>query len=43
MTHDEWLAWVQARLDEHDPLRHGSDGIWGTLADVSSWTYPDTH
>lgn len=40
-SHAEWLDWAQSRLKNYDPLECGIDAIWNTLAQVTSWEYPN--
>lgn len=37
----EWIAWAEARLEEADPLHHGVEAIFQSVAEVTEWTYRD--
>lgn len=37
----DWIAWVEQRLLRSDPLNHGADAIFETIAQVTTWTYRD--
>jgi hypothetical protein len=37
----DWIAWVEQRLLRSDPLNHGADAIFESIAQVTTWTYRD--
>lgn len=37
----DWIAWAEERLIRMDPLSHGVDAIFETIATVTAWSYRD--
>lgn len=38
---EDWVAWMEAALDETDPITRGAEFVFGQVAEVHSWTYRD--
>lgn len=37
----EWLEWAEVWLSRVDPLAKGVDGVFGSVAQITDWTYRD--
>ena len=37
----DWIAWAEQRLLRSDPLNYGTDAIFESIAQVTTWTYRD--
>lgn len=35
----EWFAWAEERIREADPLTHGADAVFRSVASVNEWNY----
>ena len=38
---DEWLAWAERKVEEHDRLTSDPGSVLESIAEVTSWTYRD--